>query len=87
MIYKHDNKNEIYDQQIGSMSLTGAAPNATAARLKSDESGLTPSRREVLAVLAEVYQLLEDYGPLWYPEQLHDKLARTLNPEHLAHAR
>ena len=87
MIYKRDNKNGIHDQQIRSMSLTGAVPNATAARLKFDESGFSPSRREVLAVLAEVYQLLEDYGPAWYPEQLHDKLARTLYPEHLDHAR
>ena len=25
-----------------------------------------------------------DYAPVWYSEQLHDKLARTLTLEHVA---
>lgn len=43
-----------------------------------------PAPREILAVLAEVCRLLDDYAPVWYSEQLHDKLARTLTLEHIA---
>jgi len=56
------------------------------ARLKSGESAVTPSRNEVLALLTEVYQLLNDYAPMWYPEQLNDKLVRTLYPELSVHS-
>ena len=55
-------------------------------RLKSEEGAGTPSRKEVLALLTEVYQLLNDYAPMWYPEQLNDKLVRTLYPELSVHS-
>jgi len=31
-----------------------------------------------MTILAEVYDLLNDYAPIWYSEELRDKLARTL---------
>lgn len=30
------------------------------------------------AVLAEVLDLLEDYGPLWYTENLHDRMVTAI---------
>ena len=30
------------------------------------------------AVLAEVLHLLEDYGPLWYTEDLHDRMVTAI---------
>jgi hypothetical protein len=30
------------------------------------------------AVLAEMFELLEEYGPLWYTEDLHTRAARVL---------
>ncbi len=31
-----------------------------------------------LAVLREVFELLEDYAPIWYTEELHNRLAAAL---------
>jgi len=31
------------------------------------------TQSEALEVFRELYQLLEDYSPMWYPEELHDR--------------
>jgi len=37
---------------------------------------------EAYLLLAEVYQLLNEYAPLWYPEDLHYRLQAALrSPE------
>lgn len=59
------------------------SPRAQAPRTapggpgSDDPTGNVPSR-EVLEVLAEVYRLLNEYAPVWYSEELHRKLARTV---------
>ena len=33
---------------------------------------------EPLAVLREVFELLEDYAPMWYTQELHNRAAAAL---------
>jgi hypothetical protein len=33
---------------------------------------------EPLAVLREMFELLEDYAPIWYTEELHNRAAAAL---------
>jgi hypothetical protein len=33
---------------------------------------------EALAILRELFQLLEDYAPTWYSEELHNRAAAAL---------
>ncbi len=33
---------------------------------------------EPLAVLRELFELLEDYAPIWYTEELHSRAAAAL---------
>lgn len=40
------------------------------------EQQLTQS--EAVEVLAELYTLMEDYAPAWYPEELHDQAEAAL---------
>jgi len=37
-----------------------------------------PTTPSVRTVLEEVFQLLEDYGPLWYTEEHHDRILAAL---------
>lgn len=30
------------------------------------------------AILVEMFQLLEEYGPMWYTEELHDRVTHAL---------
>ena len=74
------------DRQIDTEIAQASVTHNEGARLKSEEGAGTPSRKEALALLTEVYQLLNDYAPMWYPEQLNDKLVRTLYPELSVHS-
>jgi len=56
------------------------------APMTTTEIRPTPPQTDVLQVLNEVYQLLDDYAPAWYSEELHAKLTRTLQVERAAHA-
>lgn len=38
----------------------------------------TAQEVEPLAVLREVFELLEDYAPIWYTEELHNRAAAAL---------
>ena len=42
----------------------------------ASERQLTEAHR----LLAEVYQLLDEYAPVWYPEDLCDRLQAALRP-------
>jgi hypothetical protein len=33
---------------------------------------------EPVAVLREVFELLQDYAPIWYTEELHNRMAAAL---------
>ncbi len=48
---------------------------------KSNSSmGMAPESAE--SVLKEIFHLLEEYGPAWYTEELHDRAALALrDPE------
>ena len=39
---------------------------------------------EALSVLREVFELLEDYAPIWYTEELHNRLAAALGEPEFA---
>ena len=41
---------------------------------------LTDARKSTdpKVVLKEVFQLLEEYGPMWYTEELHDRMKAAL---------
>lgn len=41
----------------------------------SEEAERVPTTREVLE---ELFQLLEDYAPIWYTEELHDRAVAAL---------
>jgi hypothetical protein len=57
-----------------------SARKLTATRANSDLlTSREPSVPETAhAVLAELFFLLEEYGPLWYTEDLHRRAARAL---------
>jgi len=64
----------------------GSDDTSLATALNSPEITPTTPRSDVVTVLSEVYQLLDDYAPAWYSEELHEKLTRTLQIERAAHA-
>ena len=37
-----------------------------------------PASAESLTILRELFELLEDYAPTWYTEELHHKTAAAL---------
>ena len=39
---------------------------------------LTAQEVEPLPVLRELFELLEDYAPIWYTEELHNRAAAAL---------
>jgi hypothetical protein len=41
-----------------------------------------PSAPSVRTVLEEVFELLEDYAPLWYTEEHHDRILTALRIRH-----
>jgi len=59
----------------------GSDDTSLATALNSPEIPPTTPRADVVMVLSEVYQLLDDYAPAWYSEELHEKLTRTLQIE------
>jgi len=50
------------------------AINARTATLKRDR----PSSTKPTEVLAEIFELLEEYGPAWYTEEHHDRIVAAL---------
>ena len=57
------------------MNLEHAAP-----RLARNSFKLTDARNSTdpKVVLKEVFQLLEEYGPMWYTEELHNRMKTAL---------
>jgi hypothetical protein len=54
----------------------------SVARIESGDSrGMTelPDSRPLQAALSEVYELLEEYGPHWYSEELRRRIQSALN--------
>jgi hypothetical protein len=41
-------------------------------------SALTPETEDIHRLLADLYELLEDYAPPWYSEELHNRLLAEL---------
>lgn len=48
-------------------------PNTTTTYNKSDVSTMNP-----VDVLHELFNLLEDYAPIWYTQETHDRVLETL---------
>lgn len=38
----------------------------------------TPEMAEPHAILRELFELLQDYSPIWYTEELHNRTAAAL---------
>lgn len=52
---------------------------AQLAHSVTDEPLLQPTQPEtVRTVLQEIFDLLEEYGPAWYPEELRERAVRAL---------
>lgn len=52
---------------------------ATADAASEHERPPLPRRAPTpLVVLKEVFDLLEEYGPVWYTEQLHNRIKAVL---------
>ena len=39
-----------------------------------------------IAVLRELFELLQDYAPIWYTEELHNRAAAALGEPEFEHA-
>lgn len=52
----------------------GQNTNQTAAHNRRDMSAAV----NPLAVLHELFDLLEDYGPVWYTQETHDRAFQAL---------
>ena len=57
------------------MSRKRATAEAASERAKPQQMRCAPTP---LVVLKEVFDLLEEYGPIWYTEQLHNRIKAVL---------
>jgi hypothetical protein len=46
---------------------------------KNDKHAATAKAPSVRTVLEEVFELLEDYSPIWYTEEQHDRILAALH--------
>jgi len=63
----------------GSLSLEYAVPESVPRGFKSRQTSTSPDPR---AVLKELFELLEEYGPFWYTEELHIRARIALSQVH-----
>ncbi|HXJ85184.1 MAG TPA: hypothetical protein VMS18_00065, partial [Candidatus Binatia bacterium] len=71
-----------FDHSISDCQRCDLTDNASPTTpMTTTEIRPTPPQTDVLQVLNEVYQLLDDYAPAWYSEELHAKLTHTLQVE------
>ena len=50
-----------------------------AFKLKDPRTSTSISPKEVLK---EIFELMEEYGPIWYTEELHDRVKVALSDYH-----
>ncbi len=50
-----------------------------AFKLKDTRTSTSTSPKEVLK---EIFELMEEYGPIWYTEELHDRVIAALSDYH-----
>ena len=62
------NSRSINESALASSVATSALPRTR-----------TESANECAALLSEIHRMLEDYAPVWYTEQLHERTERLLN--------
>jgi len=58
---------------IDESALASSAPTSALPRKRTEFAS------ECAALLSEIHQMLEDYAPVWYTEQLHERTERLLN--------
>jgi hypothetical protein len=56
----------------------GAAPKKNTAMDRELTLDLEMDKAAAIEALAELYELLEDYGPSWYSEELHHRAEAAL---------
>lgn len=61
------------------MNLQRATAIPGAFKVKDTRIPVSTNPREVLK---EVFQLMEEYGPVWYTEELHDRVKTALSDYH-----
>ena len=61
------------------MSLEYVVPKSVRHSFKSQKTSISPEPR---AVLKELFELLEEYGPTWYTEELHIRARLALSQVH-----
>jgi hypothetical protein len=61
------------------LNLEQAAPKAVRSNFKLKDISLSTNPR---IVLKEIFELLEEYGPMWYTEELHDRAKAALSNYH-----
>ena len=57
------------------MNLEHAAPKLPRSRFKLTDACHSTNPK---VVLKEVFELLEEYGPVWYTEELHNRMKTAL---------
>jgi hypothetical protein len=50
------------------------------ARNEGETARVVLNRAKAIEVFAELYELLEQYGPAWYDEDLHERAQDALRP-------
>jgi hypothetical protein len=75
--YQNTLAEDIY-VRAGQLEVTDVAANVAA----NNFAKFVPARRSADAreVLEEVFELLEDYGPVFYTEELHNRIVAALMP-------
>ena len=58
------------------MNLDHAAPKLARSSFKLAKASSSATNPNV--VLKEVFELLEEYGPVWYTEELHNRMKAAL---------
>ena len=58
------------------MNLEQVAPKAIRSNFKLKDIHTSTNPR---MVLKEIFELMEEYGPVWYTEELHDRVKAALS--------
>ncbi len=53
----------------------------TERGIPMDPSVPNPKPEDLRKLLADLYELLEAYGPVWYSQQLHERLVSALKAD------
>ena len=61
------------------MNLQHATQKVVRGAFKPEDSSISTNPK---VVLKEIIELLDEYGPIWYTEELHDRAKAALSNYH-----